>query len=181
MSDVLDTYLQSLYGISVLPIEEEHNLSKQIHAGDMRALEKLIKHNLRFVVFVVRRLTAWQYGHVPAEDLVSMGNVHLIIAAKRWKPTNNCRFATYAKPFIERGVTRELDNTTNTIRLPVGIMTSIKKMAYIERKLGGSPTTQQRAKTMGVTEAKVHQLKSYLLFEPISLAYEANGMEDEHE
>ena len=178
---MIDSYLQSLYGIPILPIEEEHNLSKQIQAGDALALERLITHNLRFVVFVVRKLTAWQYSHVPVEDLISMGNEHLIIAGKRWKPTNNSRFATYAKPFIERGVVRELDNTTNIIRLPVGIMSAIKKMAYIERTLGAEATVKRVAEKMEVSEERIYQLKSYLTFEPTSIVHEGQSQEEEYE
>ena len=101
--DVLNQYLQSLYGVSgiePLPVEEEHNLAKQIQAGDHRALDKLVRHNLRFVVFLLKNTTAWQHGTMPIEDLINIGNEQLVKAAKKWKPTNNARFATYARSFI---------------------------------------------------------------------------------
>jgi len=94
-------------GIASNPISV--NQSKQY--GDQKALDKLIKHNLRFVVYVVRKMTYWKYGKMPLEDLLAMGNEQLTIAARRWTPTNNARFATYAKSFIEKGIRREMDNT----------------------------------------------------------------------
>jgi DNA-directed RNA polymerase specialized sigma subunit len=42
-------------------------------------------------------MTAWQHGKMPLEDILAMGNEQLLIAARRWKPTNNAKFATYAK------------------------------------------------------------------------------------
>ena len=63
--DILTDYLQSLYGIDILPVEEEHKLAYEIASGNTKALDKLIKHNLRFVVYVVRKMTAWKYSKVP--------------------------------------------------------------------------------------------------------------------
>jgi RNA polymerase primary sigma factor len=172
-TDTLTEYLQSLYGIDILPLSEEHKLAKRIATGDQKALEKLVRHNLRFVVYVVRKMTAWGYGKMPVEDLLAMGNEQLLIAGRRWIPTNNARFATYARSFIEKGVRRELDNTANIIRLPVNIMEAIKKMNYTEKtllqKLGRKPRESELATELGVEEDRVRQLQSYLSREPVSL------------
>lgn len=172
-NDILNDYLQSLFGIDVLPVEEEHELARKIQAGDDSALDKLVTHNLRFVVYVVRNMTAWNHGKVPVLDLVSMGNEALVIAARRWVPKNNARFATYAKPFIRMGVRRELDNTANMIRLPINIMEQIKKLHYNERALiqilGRNPTVSELAKVTGFSEAKIHKLRGCIAREPISL------------
>lgn len=172
-NDILSDYLQSLYGIEPLTVEEEHHLAKLIAKGDEVALEKLITHNLRFVVYVVRKMTAWQHGKVPVEDMLAMGNEWLLLAGKRWKPKNNARFATYAKPFIEKGVRRDLDNTANLIRLPINIMEQIKKLNYFKRSLsqilGREPKINELATIMGMTEAKIRQLQSHIAKEPISL------------
>jgi RNA polymerase primary sigma factor len=174
-NDILTDYLQSLYGVDILPTEEEHKLASRIATGDQKALDKLIKHNLRFVVYVIRKMTAWKYGKMPLEDLLAMGNEQLTIAAKRWTPTNNARFATYARSFIEKGVRRELDNTANLIRLPVNIMEAVKKMNYNERALsqvlGRKPKISEVATMMGVDEERVRLLQSYLTREPISLEH----------
>jgi len=174
-NDILTDYLQSLYGIDILPTEEEHRLALRIATGDQKALDKLIKHNLRFVVYIVRKMTAWKYSRMPLEDLLAMGNEQLTIAARRWTPTNNARFATYARSFIEKGVRRELDNTANLIRLPVNIMEAVKKMNYNERALsqvlGRKPKISEVATMMGVDEERVRLLQSYLTREPVSLEH----------
>ena len=174
-NDILSDYLQSLYGIEPLSVQQEHQLATLIQAGDEQALDKLVLHNLRFVVYVVRQMTAWNHGKVPVEDLVSMGNEALLISAKRWKPKNNARFATYAKPFIEKGVRRELDNTANLIRLPINIMEAIKRMTYQERALtqilGRKPKTNELAKVLGVPDKKISELQNLMAREPISIEH----------
>lgn len=172
-NDLLSSYLQSLYGIEPLSLAEEHRLSKAIQAGDEQALDKLITHNLRFVIYLVRGMTAWQHGKVPVEDIVAMGNEALLKAGRRWKPKNNSRFATYAKPFILKDVRRGLDNTANIIRLPINIMEAVKKMHYNDRALsqilGRKPKNNELAKVMGVSENRISQLQGYLNREPISI------------
>lgn len=172
-NDLLSDYLQSLYGVEPLTVAEEHQLSKQIQAGDEDALEKLITHNLRFVVYVVRKMTAWHHGKVPVEDMLAMGNEALFMAARRWQPKNNARFATYAKSFIEKGVRRDLDNTANLIRLPINIMEQIKRLNYNKRSLaqmlGREPKVAELATIMKMSEAKIHQLQSHINKEPISI------------
>jgi RNA polymerase primary sigma factor len=171
--DALNQYLQSLFGIEPLAVEEEHYLAKQIQVGDHRALEKLVRHNLRFVVFLLKNTTAWQHGTMPVEDLINIGNEQLVKAAKKWVPTNNARFATYARSFILKGTRRELDNTSNMIRLPVNVSEQIKKMNYNDRALsqvlGRKPKASEVATMMGVHENVVLKLQSYIGREPVSL------------
>jgi RNA polymerase primary sigma factor len=172
-SDILSDYLKSLFGIEPLTTKEEHALAERIQQGDENALNKLVKHNLRFVVYLLRNTTAWRYGKTPPEDLLAMGNEQLVISARRWIPTNNARFATYARSFILRGVTRELDNTEKLIRLPINIMEAIKKMNYNERALAQvlnrKPKISEIATMMGVSVEKVRQLQFHLMREPISI------------
>jgi DNA-directed RNA polymerase sigma subunit (sigma70/sigma32) len=172
-NDIKTDYLQSLYGIRTLSTQEEHELAEKIQAGDDDALEKLVTHNLRFVPHVVTKMTAWQHGKMPLEDILAIGNEMLLVAARRWKPHKNVPFAGYARPFIERGVRRELDNTSNIIRLPINIMEELKRMNYNERALsqvlGRKPTVAELATIVGTTATRIHQLKGYISREPISL------------
>ena len=174
-NDIKTDYLQGLMkmDISRLSTADEHELARRIGLGDDQALEKLVYHNLPFVPHVVTKMTAWQHGRTPLEDIIAIGNEMLLIAAKRWKPHKNVPFAGYARPFIERGVRRELDNTSNTIRLPINIMEELKRMNYNERTLsqvlGRKPTVAELATIVGCPATRIHQLKGFLSREPISL------------
>lgn len=172
-NDPLSSYLQSLYGIEPLSPDEEHLLATKIKEGDDKALEKLITHNLRFVVYVARQMSYWERSKISPEDIIAIGNEALLICAKRWKPKNKSSFATYAKSFIQRGIQREVDNTANIIRLPINIMEAVKRMNYNERALsqilGRKPKTKELAKIMGVSESKINQLRAYIMREPVSI------------
>ena len=173
--EYIDKYLQDLISQDIprLTVAQEHDLANRIAIGDDDALSTLVKHNLRFVVYLVSKTSAWQHSKVPQEDIIAMGNEALFMAGRSWKPTKNASFATYAKPFIERGVRRGLNNTENLIRLPVNIMQDIKRMSIAEKGLVQilyrQPTVAEIAKVMQITEAKVHKLKGYIKREPISL------------
>jgi RNA polymerase primary sigma factor len=184
-NDSLTSYLQGMMAedIKGLTKEEEYALSKRIHKGDEKALHKLIRHNLRLVVYMLRKTTAWQHSTIPPEDLIQMGNEALIMSAKKWTPTKNARFASYAGNYILRYVTRQLDNTERMIRLPINIVEAVKKMNYLERQLrqvlGREPKVQELATEMGVSARKISQLKGYVMREPISLDAFLNDKNEE--
>lgn len=183
----LSDYLRQLYQYQPLSHEEEIELSEKIHNGDMLALEKLVTHNLRFVVSTIKATPMWQHSSVPMEDLLGFGNEELINAAKKWKPKNNARFVTYAKRFIIRGVNRAVANTSNLIRLPVNWIEEIRRVKYSERiltqELGRTPTSKELADKMGVTVKQINHVKALLVKEPISLDVVNNDYlrDNEHE
>ena len=184
-NDSLTTYLQGMLAedIKGLTKDEEYGLSKRIQSGDMDALNTLVHHNLRLVVFMLRKTTAWQHSIVPPEDLIQMGNLALIMSAKKWTPTKNARFASYAGNYILRFVTRQLDNSERMIRLPINVVEAIKKMNYVERQLrqvlGREPKAQELATEMGVSTRRISQLKGYIVREPISLDTFLNDKNEE--
>jgi len=184
-NDSLTTYLQGMLAedIKGLTKDEEYGLSKRIQLGDMDALNTLVHHNLRLVVFMLRKTTAWQHSIVPPEDLIQMGNLALIMSAKKWTPTKNARFASYAGNYILRFVTRQLDNSERMIRLPINVVEAIKKMNYVERQLrqvlGREPKAQELATEMGVSTRRISQLKGYIVREPISLDTFLNDKNEE--
>lgn len=173
MNDFLTDYLQSLHGIPVLDREYEYELAARIGAGDEKALTNLVRHNLRFVVFVIRKLAAWNHSKVPQEDLIGFGNEGLLKAARKWKPTNGARFATYAKPFILRAVERGLDNTENIVRVPIKVREEIRKLLYTERTLTATlnrtPTVHELAALLEKPVTRINELKFFVAQEPSSL------------
>jgi len=186
MNDFLTDYLQSLHGIPILTHEEEWDLAARVAQGDSNAIEKLVKHNLRFVIFTVRKLAAWNHSRVPQEDLIGFGNEGLLKAARQWKPTNGAKFATYAKPFILRAVERGLDNTENIVRIPIKVREEIRKMTYTDRALtntlGRPPTLIELASVLNKPVSRINQLKFFLIQEPSSLdVINTDKVEDEHD
>jgi RNA polymerase primary sigma factor len=184
--NALSDYLRSLYKVEPLTLEEEESLARRIQAGDDMALEKLIKHNLRFVVSIIKNTPAWHHGSMPMEDLLAMGNEALLKAGRRWIPKNNSRFATYAVNFILKDVRRGIDNYGNLIRIPVNVAEEIRKMKYTERvltqKLGREPKSSELADELEIHEKRVNKLKALLLREPVSLdTYNQEKFQEEND
>lgn len=86
-------YFAEIKPIKSLSIRQERELGERIKLGDKEALDKLIKHNLKFVVKIAK---GYRDRGVPFEDLISEGNLGLIHAAKKYDGTKNVRFITYA-------------------------------------------------------------------------------------
>ena len=74
-SEALDKYLLEIGKEELVSVEEEVELAQRIRQGDQRALEKLTKANLRFVVSVAKQ---YQNQGLSLQDLINEGNIGLI-------------------------------------------------------------------------------------------------------
>jgi len=169
----LSDYMKSLYGIEPLTIEQERELAVKIAKGDEAAVEKLVTHNLRFVVTTIKNTPTWHHSGVDMEDLIGLGNEALLLAVKKWQPIDDIRFISYARQVILTEVNRGVANTKNLIRLPVNVTEEIRRTRYTERiltqKLGREPTLNELAKELNVTPLRIAELNGILNKEPISL------------
>ena len=182
----ISDYMKSLYKFKVLTREEERELWQKMQDGDWMAEERLISHNLRFAITVLKKMPQWRVEAVPREDLIAFANMGLLAAARKWTPQGEIKFCTYAKSFIRRYVNRNVENTQHIIRVPVRTTEKIRKMLYTERvmtqKLKRAPTRQELADELGMTPKVVDTLRGVLQREPSSLdvllSY-SNNLEDE--
>lgn len=127
--DSLNRYLNELDKTELLSVEEEITLAKKIREGDLAALDRLVKCNLRFVVSVAKK---YQHLGLPLSDLINEGNLGLIKAAKLFDETKGFKFISYAVWWIRQGIMAALGNDVRMIRLPGNMVTataSIRKMA----------------------------------------------------
>lgn len=173
ISDSKSKYLQDLISRNIpqLTFDQEKDLAAKIAQGDQDALDALVYHNLPLVPYIVTKMSYWDHGKTPQEDLIGLGNEALVLAAKKWKPIK--RFPTYARGFIVRHVQRELDNTSNIIRIPINIAEEIKRMNYQEQTLtqilGRKPTVKELSDVLATPTKRIHQLRVIINREPSSL------------
>jgi RNA polymerase primary sigma factor len=104
-SQAVEKYLQEISKISMITPEEETTLAQKIHMGDQRALEKLVKANLRFVVSVAKQ---YQHQGLSLSDLINEGNLGLIKAAQRFDETKGFKFISYAVWWIRQSILQAL-------------------------------------------------------------------------
>lgn len=182
--NALSDYVRSLYGIKPLTREEERNLATLIEQGDELAVDKLVTHNLRFVVTTIKNTPTWYHSGVDMEDLLGFGNEALLMAAKKWKPQGNIRFISYARKVILTEVNRGVANTKNIIRLPVNITEELRRIKYNERilsqQLGREPSNKELAEKIGIDVERIDRINSILNKEPISLeAFETDHLKED--
>lgn len=91
--DEVEHYFYSLRKYKHLSREEECYLGLKIQNGDEQALNKLVEHNLRFVIKIAK---GYRDRGVPFADIISEGNLGLMHAAKKFDPTKGIKFISYA-------------------------------------------------------------------------------------
>ncbi|MEI7694039.1 MAG: RNA polymerase sigma factor RpoD/SigA [Chlorobium sp.] len=154
----LDRYLQEIGKYDLLTAEDEVRLTKAIKEGfDMpvdtieykrakRALDKLIKGNLRFVVSVAKQ---YQNQGLTLGDLINEGNLGLIKAAKRFDETRGFKFISYAVWWIRQSILQALAEQSRIVRLPlnrVGTLNKISKAySQLEQEFERDPNTRELA------------------------------------
>jgi len=123
-----DKYLNEIGKIKLIDAEEEVDLARRIHKGDLDARDCLINANLRFVISVAKQ---YQNLGLSLADLINEGNLGLIEAAQRFDETRGFKFISYAVWWIRQAIILALANQTRIVRLPVNIIShinSIKKL-----------------------------------------------------
>lgn len=159
-SDSINMYLKEIRQFPLLSVEEERELLNRIAKGDMSARDRLVESNLRLVVSIAKK---YQNNGLSLMDLIQEANIGLLIAVEKFKPERGYRFSTYASWWIKQTISRALDNTAKTIRLPAYVVEGVNKMRNVERaltiQLGREPSLEEVAREMGLTADKVKKLK----------------------
>ena len=130
-SDSLDKYLQERGHEELISVEEEVELAQRIKKGDRKALEKLTKANLRFVVSVAKQ---YQNQGLSLQDLINEGNVGLIKAAEKFDETRGFKFISYAVWWIRQSILQAIAEQSRIVRLPVNQVGSVNKINKILNK-----------------------------------------------
>jgi RNA polymerase primary sigma factor len=152
----LDKYLQEISREPMITVEEEVQLAQRIRQGDHRALEKLTRANLRFVVSVAKQ---YQNQGLSLPDLINEGNLGLIKAAEKFDETRGFKFISYAVWWIRQSILQALAEQSRHIRLPlnqVGLLNKInKEIARFEQQYERRPSPEELAEALEVPVEKI--------------------------
>ncbi len=155
-SQSLDKYLQEISKVDLITADEEAELTKRIREGDQKALEKITKANLRFVVSVAKQ---YQNHGLTLGDLINEGNLGLIKAAKRFDETRGFKFISYAVWWIRQSILQSLAEQSRIVRLPLNRVSSLTKISRsfseLEQKFQRDPSPEELAELM---EIKVEEV-----------------------
>ena len=152
----LDKYLQEIGREELITAEDEVQLAQKIRAGDDKALEKLCKANLRFVVSVAKQ---YQNQGLTLPDLINEGNLGLIKAASRFDETRGFKFISYAVWWIRQSILQALAEQSRIVRLPLNQVGSLSRIAKessrLEQKLERPPSIDEIAMSLELPPDKV--------------------------
>ncbi len=152
----LGLYLKEIAKHKSLSAKEEAEAAVRIRKGDRKALEKLVKANLRFVVSVARN---YQNQGLPLSDLINEGNIGLIRAAHRFDEKKNFKFISYAVWWIRQAILQSLANHSRIVKMPLNRVATIhrvgKTRARLEQKFRRLPNDRELADELGIDEQEV--------------------------
>jgi RNA polymerase primary sigma factor len=159
-SQSLEKYLQEIGKVELITPEEEVKLAIRIKQGDQKALDKLTKANLRFVVSVAKQ---YQNQGLTLPDLINEGNLGLIKAAQRFDETRGFKFISYAVWWIRQSILQALAEQSRIVRLPlnkVGLTNRIQKAySLLEQQFEREPSPEELAE---VLELDIDEVSSTL-------------------
>ena len=152
----LEKYFQEVSKIDLITADEEVELAVKIKEGSQRALDKLVKANLRFVVSVAKQ---YQNQGLKLSDLINEGNLGLVKAAKRFDETRGFKFISYAVWWIRQSILQALAEQSRIVRLPLNKIGSISKInkvyARLEQEKERVPTYVEIANELDTTVSNV--------------------------
>ena len=154
----LDKYLLEIGRVDLITAEEEVELAQLIRQGDAKALDKLTKANLRFVVSVAKQ---YQNQGLSLPDLINEGNVGLIKAAKRFDESRGFKFISYAVWWIRQSILQGLAEQARVVRLPLNKIGTISKInrafSELEQRLERPPSASEMADFLDVSIDEIQQ------------------------
>ena len=154
----LDKYLQEIGHEELLSVDEEVELAQKIRKGDRRALERLTRANLRFVVSVAKQ---YQNQGLSLPDLINEGNVGLIKAAEKFDETRGFKFISYAVWWIRQSILQAISEQSRIVRMPlnqVGFQSKLAKaVVNFEQANERRPSVQELADILETDEGKVRE------------------------
>ena len=156
----LHSYLRGIGETPLLNRTEELSVSRRVRKGEGRARELMIKANLRLVV---KLASDYKHCGLPILDLISEGNLGLMKAVERFKPSRGVKFSTYACWWIKQSIRRALANQSKTVRLPVHLVDRIQRLrrvsSALSAELGREPNEFELAEELQVEPSYVTRLR----------------------
>jgi RNA polymerase primary sigma factor len=178
--ETLRAYLREVASCPRVTPEEERELGRRIQNDhDEEALRLLVESNLRFVISYAK---AYRGLGVSFLDLIHEGNLGLIEAARRFDPSRNVKFVTYAVWWIRQSIVHALSEQARAFTLPAklsGVAARFgRDVAALTEQLDHVPTSREIADDMELSEATVDALLQ-ISGDDLSLSERVGGFGDE--
>jgi RNA polymerase primary sigma factor len=166
----LDIYhLEQTYAVFAGEIRHSLDLVRTFDRAGQTARQDLIEANLRLVVSIAKR---FRNRGLQLPDLIQEGNIGLIKAVEKFDYRRGFKFSTYATCWVRQAIGRGIDEQARTIRIPVHVIETVKKVVHSSRALaqglGREPTAEELANEMQLPLRKIRRIR-HVAQEPLSL------------
>lgn len=155
-SESLEKYLQEIGKEDLLTVDEEVELARRIQKGDKRALEKLTRANLRFVVSVAKQ---YQNRGLSLPDLIDEGNIGLIKAAEKFDETRGFKFISYAVWWIRQSILQAIAEQSRLVRMPMNQQSALSRVnqevSKFEQEHERKPSVEELTQITDLPEDKI--------------------------
>lgn len=116
-------YISEIKSNISLTLDEERELLKKIRNGDKLAKKEFFERHLKFVVSIAKE---YVNDFLELNDLISEGNLGLLIAMDKYDFDVSTRFMSYAVWWIRQNIIHSINKNSRTIRLPENVIIDIK-------------------------------------------------------
>ena len=167
----IDQFLAEMGRIPLLTASEEIMLGTVVQLGllsnatprqkrvGQRAKDRMIKANLRLVVNVSRKYMHRQMGQLEVGDLIQEGCIGLTRAVEKFDPELGYKFSTYAYWWIRQSISRAIDQTASTIRVPTSMHHMLVKLNHLPAGLN----EQEVCEHLDISDVQLKNLRHALV------------------
>lgn len=156
----VSVYLREIDRIPLLTREEELDYAARAASGDRKAKEMLIVSNLRFVVSIAKK---FQGNGIPLSDLISEGNLGLIIAADKFDYRKGFHFISYAVWWVRQSIMKAISEKSRMVRLPMNraneLMSIGKFVDQYTKKHGEQPSEDLISSELSIEKSEIRKLR----------------------
>jgi RNA polymerase primary sigma factor len=156
--DSISKYFKDVRKSKLITAKEEVNLAKRIKNGDQKAVDELVKANLKFVVSIAKD---YQGQGLSLSDLISEGNYGLIKAATKFDHNRGFRFISYAVWWVKQSIIQSLNDNARIVRLPANI---INKLSFLNKEISKFEHANEREPVFGEILDKDKEIATLLNF-----------------
>ncbi|MBI2608829.1 MAG: RNA polymerase factor sigma-32 [Deltaproteobacteria bacterium] len=172
LASTYQLYLTEIQKHPVLSAEEEKELAiKYFEGKNSQVAQKLILHNLRFVITIANKYT--HYG-LKMMDLIQEGNIGLMKALQTFNPYKDVRFITYAVWWIRSYIHDYIQRNWSIVKVATTeaqrkLFYKLKKEEEALQKLGLPPSPKLIAERLQLPEKDVKIMQQRLSHKDVSL------------
>lgn len=176
---VLELYLKDFNKVPLLTREEETSLAIEAAKGNKAAKNKIVNANLRFVVNIAKK---YQNHGLDLPDLISEGNIGLLVAIDKFDVTKGYHFISYAVWWIRQSILKAICEKSRSIRLPLNRANELVRIEHARKSIVGNKTIEQEltevAQMLNMDKDHVREMIN-ISREMISLDAELNTPEND--